>query len=159
MQNTVFLNSHLKLSCILTHDKQKPTCCNHRKATLKLMTSILLLPQNIWSSCLWYARRGWTFLSINCNFFYLITIVEWQSSETVYDMKAKINSEFLHVKTAQSAGESLQRGKTPPLTSVLNYDIKWSDGEAPVMLELWGMCSTFIAIATKSTLAWSGNSR
>ena len=35
---------------------------------------------------------------------------------------------------------SLQRGKTPPM-SVLNYDIKQSDGEAPVMPELWGMWS------------------
>ena len=33
-------------------------------------------------------------------------------------------------------------GKTPPPTSVLEYDTKQSDGEVPVMLELWGMWST-----------------
>ena len=36
---------------------------------------------------------------------------------------------------------SLHRDKNPP-TSVLDYYTKQSDGEAPVMLELWGMQST-----------------
>ena len=36
---------------------------------------------------------------------------------------------------------SLQRGKTPP-TRVLVYDTKQSDGEAPVILELWEVRST-----------------
>ena len=36
---------------------------------------------------------------------------------------------------------SLLRAKTSP-TSVLIYDTKQSDGEAPVMLELWEMGST-----------------
>ena len=34
------------------------------------------------------------------------------------------------------------------------YDTKQSDGEVPVLLELWGMCNTpLIAIALRSTLA------
>ena len=37
---------------------------------------------------------------------------------------------------------SLQRGKTPPPTSVLDMTPKKSDGEAQVMLEIWGMWST-----------------
>ena len=38
------------------------------------------------------------------------------------------------------------------------YDTKQADGEAPVMLELWRIWSTpFIAIASRSTLAWSGS--
>ena len=38
------------------------------------------------------------------------------------------------------------------------YDTKKSDGEAPVMLELWGNTEyPLIAIAPRSTLAWSGN--
>ena len=36
---------------------------------------------------------------------------------------------------------SLQRGKTLS-NKCPGYDIKQSDGEAPVMLELWGMQST-----------------
>ena len=36
---------------------------------------------------------------------------------------------------------SLQRGDTPP-TSVLLYDTKQSDGEIPVILELWGIRCT-----------------
>ena len=43
---------------------------------------------------------------------------------------------------AQSAGElGLQRGKTPP-NECPGYDTKQSDGEASVMLMLWGMWST-----------------
>ena len=38
---------------------------------------------------------------------------------------------------------SLQRGETPhPPNECHGYDIKQSDGEAPVMLELWGKQST-----------------
>ena len=36
---------------------------------------------------------------------------------------------------------SLQRGKTPP-HGCPGYNTKQSDGEVPVMLELWGMQST-----------------
>ena len=50
---------------------------------------------------------------------------------------------------AQSAGaveytecHLSQRGKTLPLTSVLDYDTKQSDGEVPAVLELWRMRST-----------------
>ena len=35
----------------------------------------------------------------------------------------------------------LQRGKTPP-NKCPGYDTKQSDGEVPVILELWGMWST-----------------
>ena len=39
------------------------------------------------------------------------------------------------------------------------YDTKQSDGEAPVMLEIWGIqCTPFIAIIPRSTLAWSSSS-
>ena len=37
---------------------------------------------------------------------------------------------------------SLQRGKTPP-NKCSGYDTVQSDGEAPVMLDLWGMWSIF----------------
>ena len=49
---------------------------------------------------------------------------------------------------AQSVGvcntltASLQSGKMPPTHKCPGYDTKQSDGEAPVMLELWGMQST-----------------
>ena len=36
---------------------------------------------------------------------------------------------------------TLQRGKTPPY-EYPGYDTKQSDGEVPLMLELWGMWST-----------------
>ena len=36
---------------------------------------------------------------------------------------------------------SLQRGRTPP-NECPGYDTKQSDGEAPALLELWGMRST-----------------
>ena len=36
----------------------------------------------------------------------------------------------------------LCRGLRPPLQRVSWYDTKWSDGEVPGMLELWGMQST-----------------
>ena len=42
-------------------------------------------------------------------------------------------------------------GKTP--NECPGYDIKQSVGEAPVMLELWGMRVPFIAIAPMFTLA------
>ena len=35
----------------------------------------------------------------------------------------------------------MQRSKTPP-NECPRYDIKQSDGEVPVMLDLWGMRST-----------------
>ena len=41
----------------------------------------------------------------------------------------------------KTATASLQRGKNPP-SNVLIYDTKQSDGERPVILELWGMRST-----------------
>ena len=37
---------------------------------------------------------------------------------------------------------TLQRGKTPPPNECCGYDNKQSDGEAQLMLELWGMWST-----------------
>ena len=37
---------------------------------------------------------------------------------------------------------SLQRGKTPPHNKFSRYETKQFDGEASVMLELWGMQST-----------------
>ena len=37
---------------------------------------------------------------------------------------------------------SLQRGKNPLLNKCPGYDTKQSDGDVPVMLELWGMQST-----------------
>ena len=37
---------------------------------------------------------------------------------------------------------SLQKGKTPLSNECPGYNTKQSDGEAPVMLELWGMWST-----------------
>ena len=37
---------------------------------------------------------------------------------------------------------SLQRGKTPPPNECPVYDTKQSDGDVPVMLELWGIRST-----------------
>ena len=37
-----------------------------------------------------------------------------------------------------SLGGRIQRDKTPP-NECLEYDIKQSDSEVPVLLELWGM--------------------
>ena len=51
------------------------------------------------------------------------------------------------MQKAQSAGAielptaSFQRGKSPHPNEFPGCDIKQSDGEAPVMLEIWGMCS------------------
>ena len=45
--------------------------------------------------------------------------------------------ELLNTMTA-----SLQRVKLPQRVSWTNYDIKQSDGEASVMLEIWGTQST-----------------
>ena len=47
---------------------------------------------------------------------------------------------------------SLQRGKTPP-NECPAYDTKQSDGEASVMLELWGMQSTS-SLPSLSGLLW-----
>ena len=58
--------------------------------------------------------------------------------------------------TAQLAGaiEHTER----PLKESPGYDTQQSDGEVSVILELWGMRSTyFIAIAPKSTLARNGS--
>ena len=67
-------------------------------------------------------------------------------------------------KTAQFAGTVeytnciSAEGKRPTPNEYPRYGIKQSDGEAPVMQELWGMQSTpFIAIAPRSTLASSDN--
>ena len=49
---------------------------------------------------------------------------------------------------------SLQRGKTSP-TSVLVYDIKQPDGDAPIMLELWRTGSTPSLLLFPNQL-WSG---
>ena len=46
----------------------------------------------------------------------------------------------------------------PRLDECPGYDIKQSDGEAPVTLEFREMQSTpFIAIAPRSTLTWRGS--
>ena len=39
---------------------------------------------------------------------------------------------------------TLQRGKTPTPNECPRYDTKQSDGELLVMLELWGMWSTYL---------------
>ena len=49
---------------------------------------------------------------------------------------------------------SLQRGKTLP-TSVLSYDTKQSDGEVPILRELWGMQHTSSLQLLPGPL-WSG---
>ena len=38
-------------------------------------------------------------------------------------------------------GASLQRAETPPTNECPGYDTKQSDGEVPMILELWGMRS------------------
>ena len=45
-------------------------------------------------------------------------------------------------RLAKTKRASLLRGNTPPPNECLGYDTKQSDGEIPVMLELWGMRST-----------------
>ena len=51
----------------------------------------------------------------------------------------------------------LQRGKAAR-NECFDYGSYQSDGEVPVMRELWGMWSTpFIAIASRSTLTQSGS--
>ena len=50
----------------------------------------------------------------------------------------------------------LQKGKNPsPTNKCFEYDIKQSDGEVPVMLELWGMWST-PSLALLPGPLWSG---
>ena len=49
------------------------------------------------------------------------------------------------------------QGKDSP-NDCPGYDTKQSDGEIPVMLELWkNVKYLFIAIVTRSTLDWSGS--
>ena len=50
---------------------------------------------------------------------------------------------------------SLQRVKTTPLNECPGYEIKQSDGEASVMLELWGMWSTPLLLSLLGSL-WPG---
>ena len=49
---------------------------------------------------------------------------------------------------------SLQKGKTPA-NEYPGYDTKQSNGEIPVMLELWGMQSTPFLLSLPGTL-WPG---
>ena len=69
---------------------------------------------------------------------------------TVYKKKKKMSWPcqlwLLNTPTA-----SLQWGKTPP-KRCSGYNSKQSDGEAPVMLEVWEYL--FIAITPSSTHAW-----
>ena len=59
---------------------------------------------------------------------------------TLHDFLAPVNTSYC---LAQSTGAaSLQRDETPQLNKCPGYDTKQSDGEDPVMLELWGMRST-----------------
>ena len=48
---------------------------------------------------------------------------------------------FIRLGLQNTSTASLQRGKTLP-NEWPGYDTKQSDGEAPVMLEIWGMHST-----------------
>ena len=50
---------------------------------------------------------------------------------------------------------SLLRGKTPHSNKCPGYDTKQSDGEVPVMLELWGMLSTPSLLSLPGPL-WPG---
>ena len=54
-----------------------------------------------------------------------------------------INCRPTHFAIAQSAGtiEYTDKGMLPP-HECPDYDLKQSDGEVPMMLELWGMQST-----------------
>ena len=54
---------------------------------------------------------------------------------------------------AQSATASLQRGKTLP-NEHPGYDTKQSDGEVPIILEVWGMWSTPLLPSVPRSL-WS----
>ena len=50
-----------------------------------------------------------------------------------------------------------RRGKTPsPPNRCPGYDMKQSDGEAPVMLELWGVWSTTSLLLDRSGSTWCG---
>ena len=79
-----------------------------------------------------------TFYNIKCKVY---------SHEKLNTSKGVIrNKELSLAIRAQSAGAveytgSLQRSKTPP-NECSRYDIKQSDSEVPVILELWGMWST-----------------
>ena len=56
----------------------------------------------------------------------------------------------LGLQNTQTA--SLQRGQTPHTSECHRYDTKQSDGEAPVMLELWGMWSAYSVPSLPSPL-------
>ena len=86
----------------------------------------------------------------------------WNIGLNVKSDKTEFLCILIKMMVAQSAGAvqfpdcSSAGGKTPS-RSVL-YVTKQSDGEAPVMLELWGMKSApFVAITPRFTLARSGS--
>ena len=96
------------------------------------------------AACLWLWRVGgvgWGGVGVA-----LVVLVSWNH----YPRKTQPSRLRLwHTPTA-----SLQRGKTahPPSNECPGYDIKQSDGEAPVMLELWGMWSTPLLLSLPGPL-------
>ena len=74
-------------------------------------------------------------------------------------LKTKLNNSILILPSwlglSNTPTALLQRGKTFLPQWVSCYDTKQSDGEVPVMLELWGMQSTF-SLALLSGPLWPG---
>ena len=60
------------------------------------------------------------------------------------------------IKLSNTLTASLQRGKTPPHPKRMScYDFKQPHGEAPVMLELWGMRSCLSLLLLTSSHRFS----
>ena len=81
----------------------------------------------------------WEILKINLNLKDIFQEPEWSRRLRLWN-----------IPTA-----SLQRDKTPPTNMFLLYNIKQYDGEAPVMLELWGILST-PSLPSLPGLLWPG---
>ena len=75
-------------------------------------------------------------------FVFMWTWKFWHQKWARKGKRGKKNIEPNQLGLSNTLTASLQRGKTPTPNECPRYDTKLSDGEAPVMLELWGIWST-----------------
>ena len=112
----------------------------HTESTKKYIHTSRKEKSDVWINLIEYSYRfflSWSMYTFFVNCMYMYVCV-WFTEYGYHWMIAQ-SAEGVEYTTA-----SLQRGKTPHTHSneCPGYDSKQSDGEVPVMLELWGMWST-----------------
>ena len=115
-----------------------------QKCTFSLKNSIILIGNKVQRT---WQGNWWSFNPLITKIVLLITLViikycctSWIITIYYVTLTTNLLPSWLGLSNRPTA--PLQRGKTPPSNECPGYDTKQSDGEVPVMLELWRIRST-----------------